>query len=193
MIPESHVFFEYFRENLKERPIEHFHMLPSQDQGLKFKMMQTEAEKYMRQCLSLAETALATGNPPVGTVIVFEGTVIGTGIESGRSTGDITNHAEIMAIRAAIKNGYTDKLHLAAMYSTHEPCIMCSYLIRHHKIPELIYGIAAPFVGGFTSQFGVLSTEDVPKWGNKPKVTSGLYIDECILLNEKFLKTLSKP
>lgn len=147
---------------------------------------------YMHQCLDLAKSALAAGNPPVGALIVWDGKVIGSGIESGKSTGDITNHAEIMAIRDALNNGYSEKLHLAKLFTTHEPCIMCSYMIRHHKIPEIIYGTAVPYIGGFTSKYNILSTQDVPKWGNKPKVISGICLEECTILNTQFLELLSK-
>jgi tRNA(adenine34) deaminase len=151
--------------------------------------MQKQQENYMRQCISLARIALAAGDPPVGAIIVFEGKIIGKGVESGRSTCDITNHAEILAVRDAIRNGYADKLHLSGMYTTHEPCIMCSYMIRHHRIPEIVYGTSVPFIGGATSQFNVLSTQDVPKWGDRPKIISGICSTECNALNDQFAKT----
>ncbi|MES2457527.1 MAG: nucleoside deaminase [Bacteroidota bacterium] len=154
--------------------------------------MQEKYQYYMDQCLEIAKAALTAGNPPVGAVIVLEGKVIGTGQEAGKSTGDITNHAEILAIRSAIKNGYAAQLSSAQMYTTHEPCIMCSYMIRHHQIPEIIYGTAVPHVGGLTSQFSILSTEEVPKWGTRPKVVSGIRLSDCIALSEQFVKTLNK-
>ncbi|MBZ4037500.1 nucleoside deaminase [Flavobacterium sp. 17A] len=154
--------------------------------------MQEDFQHYMNQCLVLAKKALEEGNPPVGAIIVLEGKVIGTGIESGKSTGDITNHAEIMAVRDALKNGYSAQLHLAQMFTTHEPCIMCSYMIRHHKIAEIIYGTAVPYVGGFTSKYNVLTAEDVPKWGDKPKVTGDVCVEECNHLNTQFLELLNK-
>jgi tRNA(adenine34) deaminase len=145
-------------------------------------------EKYMRQCLNLAEIALKNGNPPVGAILVFEDKIIGEGIESGKSTGDITNHAEILAIRDALKNGYSTVLNQSKMFTTHEPCIMCSYVIRHHKIPHIIYGVSVDTLGGFTSKFNLLSTEDVLKWGKSPLVTGGICEKECGILNELFLK-----
>jgi tRNA(adenine34) deaminase len=148
--------------------------------------MEQDFEKYMEQCLVLAEIALQNGNPPVGAIIVFERTVIGKGIESGKSTGDITNHAEILAIRDAINNGYSNNLHQAKMFTTHEPCIMCSYLIRHHKLPHIIYGTSVPFIGGATSQFKVLLNEDVPNWGKKPIITEGICEKECNELTRIF-------
>lgn len=154
--------------------------------------MQEQHEKYMRQCLSLAEIALAGGNPPVGAIIVLEGKVIGNGIESGRSTGDITNHAEILAVKDAINNGFADHLYRSSMYTTHEPCIMCSYVIRHHKISEIIYGTSVLHVGGVSSQFNILSTQAVPKWGVQPRILGGICVEECNELSERFSKKLDK-
>ena len=155
-------------------------------------LREEEYNIYMRQCLELAKIALAAGNPPVGAIIVSDGNVIGTGIESGRSSGDVTNHAEILAVRDAVKNGHADQLERSIMYTTHEPCIMCSYVIRHHKIPELVYGASVPYIGGSTSRFNILSTADVPKWGTGPKITSGICSDECTALSEQFSKTFIK-
>ncbi|WP_217604446.1 nucleoside deaminase [Chitinophaga sp. GbtcB8] len=155
-------------------------------------VMQAEYQYYMGQCLEIAKAALAAGNPPVGAIVVFEDKVIGTGQEAGKSTGDITNHAEILAVRSAIRNGYAEQLAMSKMYTTHEPCIMCSYMIRHHRIPEIIFGTSVPYIGGLTSQFSVLATEAVPKWGNKPKVISGICLEECNALSDQFLKTLNK-
>jgi tRNA(adenine34) deaminase len=150
--------------------------------------MQQNLENYMLQCLELAEIALQNGNPPVGAILVFEDKIIGKGIESGKSSGDITNHAEILAIRDALKNGYSTVLNQAKMFTTHEPCVMCSYLIRHHKIPHIVYGVSVDTLGGFTSKFDLLCTEDVPKWGKKPLITGGICEKECNILNKRFLK-----
>lgn len=144
-------------------------------------------EKYMKTCLRLAERALNNGDSPVGAIIVLDNTIIGEGVESGKSSGDITNHAEIIAIRNAINNGFGKDLSKAKLYTTHEPCIMCSYVIRHHHIPQIIFGIPVEYVGGFTSNFKVLVTEDVPKWGEKPNIIQGICKEACELINKKFL------
>lgn len=142
---------------------------------------------FMQQCLSLAEIALKNGNPPVGAIIVLQNKVIGKGIESGKSTEDITNHAEILAIRDAINNGFSNYLNDSKMFTTHEPCIMCSYLIRHHKIPHIIYGTHVPLIGGATSQFKILMTEQIPTWGKKPMITEGICVKECDDLTKQFM------
>lgn len=145
-----------------------------------------EHQNYMNKCLQLAREALSAGNPPVGAILVVNKEIIGEGIESGKSSGDITNHAEILAIRNAIENGFLYELNQAVMYTTHEPCIMCSYLIRHHKIPHIIFGVAVDHIGGYTSSFSILKTDTVPKWGKAPLVSSGICEQECIALNKEF-------
>lgn len=147
--------------------------------------------EYMLECIELAKQALKKGDPPVGSLLVFKDKIIGRGIESGKSTGDITQHAEISAVKDALKNGYRDVLDQSVMFSTHEPCIMCSYLIRHHKIAKLIFGVSVPFVGGQSSVFKILETETVPKWGHTPEIESGILQHECETLNEQFAEYLS--
>jgi len=146
----------------------------------------------MDKCLQLAKEALTKGNPPVGTILVVKNKIIGEGIEAGKSSGDLTNHAEILSIRNAIINGHLKELHKAIMYTTHEPCIMCSYLIRRHKIPHIIFGTSVEFIGGYTSRFKILNTIEVPKWGNKPKITEGVRQAECEELTEEFHHLLNK-
>lgn len=147
--------------------------------------------EYMLECIELAKQALKKGNPPVGSVLVFEDKVIGRGIESGKSSGDITQHAEISAVKDALKNGYRDVLEQSVMFSTHEPCIMCSYLIRHHKIKKLVFGVSVPFVGGQSSEFKILETENIPKWGKRPEIETGILQRECEVLNEQFTAYLA--
>lgn len=146
----------------------------------------------MLECIELAKKALEKGNPPVGSLLVFEDKIIGRGIESGKSSGDITQHAEILAVKDALANGFRDVLDKSVMFSTHEPCIMCSYFIRHHKIAKLVFGVSVPFVGGQSSEFKILETENIPKWGNKPEIESEILQHDCEILNEKFAEYLSK-
>jgi len=154
--------------------------------------MEDSNNKFMKICIEIAKIALENGNPPVGAIIVNNGQVLGVGIESGRSTGDITNHAEILAVKDAISNGKGNVLNESVMYTTHEPCIMCSYVIRHYKLPKIVYSVPVNFIGGNTSKFSVLKTEDVPKWGKVPEIVSGICELESQNLNFEFEELLNK-
>src|SRR5690348_18103391 len=97
-----------------------------------------EYESLMRRCIVLAKIAKQRGDSPVGSLIAKEGQIIAEGIEGSKTHKDLTFHAEIVAVRNAIANLKKTDLSDYIMVTTHEPCIMCSYVIRHHKIGLLV-------------------------------------------------------
>ncbi len=147
---------------------------------------------FMEQCIALANKAMLKGNPPVGAIVVKDKKVLGIGIEAGKSSKDITKHAEIEAVKNALENSPNNNLSDCILYTTHEPCIMCSYVLRHYKITTIIYGTEAPHVGGITSDLPVLKSTQVPKWGNPPTIIGNILKKECDSLSEAYKRTLKK-
>jgi len=131
-------------------------------------------EFYMKFCIDLALTAKARGDSPVGSVVIQDGAIIAEGIEGGKTKKDITFHAEIEAIREAnLMKGDTD-LSDCILYTTHEPCIMCSYVIRHAKIQMVVFGISVVETGGVHSFYPLLTDTKIKKWGKPPRVVKGI-------------------
>lgn len=135
-------------------------------------------------CINLAKIARQRGESPVGSIIVQNGTVIGEGIEGGKAHGDITFHAEIEAIRHATKQIEKQDLSDCIMYTTHEPCIMCSYVIRHTKIPMVVIGLTTGEIGGFSSQLPLLLDATIQRWTKPPIVIHGILEKECASLHQ---------
>jgi tRNA(adenine34) deaminase len=129
----------------------------------------TDDESCLNRCAELAEIARSRGESPVGSLIVVAGGIVGVGIEAGKIMQDITCHAEVEAIRQAVKTQGKD-LSAATLYTTHEPCILCSYVIRHHRIGRVVIRHAVEHIGGATSAFPVLTTDKVDIWGVPPVV-----------------------
>lgn len=139
---------------------------------------------YMRKCIELGKKAMYNGNSPVGSILVKNNTIIGIGMEAGKSMNDITKHAEIEAIRDALKQHQS--LNDVTLYTTHEPCIMCSYVIRHYHIKTIVFGITSKYVGGKTSDYKILETESIPKWGKLPEIIDGILEEECLNLSKTY-------
>lgn len=132
--------------------------------------MNTETDDhFMKHCAALATIAAERGESPVGSVVVLGGEVIGEGIEAGKSRQDITFHAEVEAVREAVKTHGKD-LTSATLYTTHEPCILCSYVIRHHRIGRVVIQKAVAYIGGASSGYPVLTASDIPIWSPPPVV-----------------------
>jgi tRNA(adenine34) deaminase len=145
-----------------------------------------EHERWMRHCLELGKQALQRGNPPVGSVLVKAGVLIGEGAEAGRSKNDITCHAEIEAVRDAIQKGGAGAVRGATLYSTHEPCLMCAYVIRHHRVSRVVVGTTVPAVGGFSSAYPLLTATDIAIWPDPPHIVEGVLREACQALSRAY-------
>ena len=130
---------------------------------------------FMERCEALAAIAAQQQESPVGSVVVLSGQIIGEGIEADKAKQDVTCHAEVEAIREAVKKHGKD-LSAATLYTTHEPCILCSYVIRHHHIGRVVIRQAVAHIGGATSAYPILTATDIPIWGAPPTVEFGMLV-----------------
>lgn len=133
----------------------------------------------MNKCIALAKIARQNGDSPVGSILVKNGEIVGEGIEGGKTFKDITFHSEIEAVRNARALLHTPDLSDCIMYTTHEPCIMCSYVLRHHQIHTIIIGVASGDIGGFSSQYPLLKDQTIKKWQEVPVVIFGILEEAC--------------
>lgn len=138
----------------------------------------------MRRCLELALNARASGNTPVGAVVVMEGEVIAEAEEEVPAGLDPTAHAEVLAIRRACQALGTLDLSNTTLYTTAEPCWLCSYAVRQTNLARVVYGRTSPSVGGVTSTYPILLTTDVPFWGKPPEVLGGVLEEACTALTK---------
>lgn len=82
--------------------------------------------EYMRHAIRLSEENVRSGRGgPFGVVIVKDGFVIATGVNTVTATNDPTAHAEVNAIRQACKVLGSFQLDGCDVYSSCEPCPMC--------------------------------------------------------------------
>lgn len=121
---------------------------------------------YLKRSLELAQQAAQKGESAVGCVVVKDGVIIGEGIEQSRSLKDVTRHAEVTAILDAVQN--YGNCTGATLYTNVEPCILCSYVIRHHQISTVIFSNYCGELGGTSEHFPLLTTEKIEKWGAVP-------------------------
>lgn len=136
-------------------------------------------EEYMRRCIQLARQAKVQGNTAVGSVVVFSGKIVGEGIEQMPTGKILTGHAEVLACQQAIETLKVRSLEKAILYSTAEPCFMCSYVIRECRIAKVDYGSETAMTGGITSSFPILTALGLNAWKPAPQVIGGILAEEC--------------
>lgn len=111
----------------------------------------------MRLALAEAERALASGDVPVGAVVLDAvGAVIGTGRNEREATNDPTAHAEVVAIRAATAARGEWRLPDATLVVTLEPCVLCAGAILAARIPRVVFGAWDEKAGAAGSVYDLL-------------------------------------
>src|SRR5512135_2950796 len=110
----------------------------------------------MGLALAEARAAVATGDIPVGAVIVSAaGEVIGRGRNAREARQDPTAHAEVLALRAATAAFGSWRLTGATLVVTLEPCTMCAGALVLARVARLVFGAWNNDTGAVGSLFDV--------------------------------------
>ncbi len=142
-----------------------------------------EREGYMREALALAEACLATGDVPVGCVVVDPGgEIIGRGRNRREERQSAQAHAEVEAIEEACRTRGSWRLTGCQLYVTLEPCPMCAGAILNARIPEIHYAAKDETLGACGSVFNLFEEN----LGQHPRLYRGPLEAECAQLLRDF-------
>ena len=102
-----------------------------------------EHDFYLKRCLKLAEAAVNKGNMPFGAVLVDKNGKIILEQENIEITeSDCTGHAETQLMVQASKKHTKDFLKDCTLYTTVEPCAMCSGAIYWGNVGRVVFGLS---------------------------------------------------
>jgi tRNA(adenine34) deaminase len=124
-------------------------------------------EAMMARCVELSRIAVEKGEHPFGTVIARDGQILSEAINHTVRDGDVTRHAEVIALSQAQKAVGRMELRHYTLYTNIEPCAMCSYCIREAWIGRVVYALSSPVMGGF-SKWNILRDDQMS--GRMPQV-----------------------
>jgi tRNA(Arg) A34 adenosine deaminase TadA len=97
-------------------------------------------EAFMRLAIEEALEAKSEGNDPFGAVVTRGGQVIARGHNLTITDCDPTAHGEVVAIRNACRALNTRRLEGATLYTTCEPCLLCTGAVTHTRIDRVVMG-----------------------------------------------------
>ena len=144
-------------------------------------------EYYMRQALLEAEEAARKDEVPVGAVIVVGGRIIARAHNLTETLGDVTAHAEMMAITSAADALGGKYLPQCTIYVTVEPCPMCAGALGWSQIGRVVYGASDPKRG-----FSRFCRESLSPLHPATTVTTGVLAEEASRLMTDFFKKKRK-
>lgn len=137
-------------------------------------------EQYMRKALAEAEEAFGQDEIPIGAVVVCHGRVIARAHNMTERLGDVTAHAEMLAITAAANQLGGKYLTDCTLYVTVEPCPMCAGALGWAQIGRIVYGADDDKRGYQHYTHGVLHP--------RTNTTSGILEEECAALMRRFFQ-----
>ena len=143
--------------------------------------MNTSHDKhFMQRCIELSQLSIDNGDAPFGSLITKDGKLVAEGINAANTK--ISEHAEIIALHNAHQVLGTSDLSECTLYTSCEPCPMCSFMIREYKIKRVVFALPSLYMGGY-SKWQILQDPDLSKFklffGSPPEVTGGFMEDEA--------------
>ena len=132
-------------------------------------------DDFLNAAILEAKTGLKEGGIPIGSVIVHNGKIIGSGHNKRIQKGSVVLHAEMDALENAGRKP-SSIYKECVLYTTLSPCPMCTGAILLYRIPRVVIGENKTYVGAeaLLIQKGV----EVIVVNNK----------ECIEMMENFIK-----
>ena len=140
----------------------------------------------MAAALDDARAALATGDVPIGAVVLDPGgAIIGRGRNIREAEDDPTGHAEIVALRVAAKAIGSWRLEGCSLVVTLEPCTMCAGAAVLARVARVVFGAHDDKAGAVGSLWDVVRDR---RLNHRPEVVAGVLADESTALLDEFFR-----
>lgn len=108
--------------------------------------------RHMAEAIALAREAVDRGDRPFGSVLVVDDDIVMR--ESNRvvTESDIRRHPELQLAHRARRELDESTRGKAVMYTSTEPCPMCSGGIRYAGFGRIVYSVSADGIAEFTGE-----------------------------------------
>jgi cytosine/creatinine deaminase len=101
---------------------------------------------FMAAALEEARAGLREGGIPIGSVVVYEGRILGRGHNRRVQEGSVVLHAEMDALERGGRRP-ASVYRACTLYTTLSPCAMCTGAILLYGIPRVVIGENRTFMG----------------------------------------------
>jgi len=139
----------------------------------------------MLAALEEARRGAEAGEVPVGAVVVVESRVVGAAHNETIRGRDLTQHAELIAMRRALEAIRADRLDRATVFVTLEPCAQCAGAMVLARVGRVVFGAYDPKAGMAGSVLDLLRH---PKLNHRPEVMGGVMQEECGRVLQEFFR-----
>lgn len=112
-------------------------------------------EEHLRRAIALATEAREGGNPPFGSLLVGpDGSVLAEERNTTITDSDISAHPELKLARWAARSLDAATAAGTTMYTSCEPCGMCSGALARSGIGRVVFALSGDQLGGLRTSGG---------------------------------------
>lgn len=139
--------------------------------------------RFVRAAIKIAQNAREKGNHPFGALLVDQdGKVLLKAENTVVTERDCTGHAETNLMRKASRQYDPEFLATCTLYTSAEPCPMCSGAIFWGNVQRVVYGLGEEglyeMIGDDAEEVLYLPCREVFKRGRKPIEVIGPVLEE---------------
>lgn len=145
-------------------------------------------EAYIREAIELAREAVSNGNTPFGSLLVVGESVLKRSRNTTVTENDLTAHPELKLARWAARELDASELADCTMYTSTEPCEMCTTAIYYAGLDRVVYSVSGESLsrvrGEATS--GISCEEVIERKGGSTDVDGPVLETEGLRVHEEF-------
>jgi len=137
----------------------------------------------MTRCIEISREAATSGELPFAAIVCKEGRIIAESSNRVVQDGDVSRHAEILALSLAQRIAGSKRLRGYTLYTNVEPCPMCAFAVRETGISRVVYAIRSPVMGGH-SRWAILEDDELSRvmpiyFSAPPEIVAGFCSTEA--------------
>lgn len=138
----------------------------------------TEHDFFIRECIQLAEQAKANGNHPFGSLLVHNGEIILRAVNGVNTYNDLAQHPESILARAGASKYSPEFLADCTLYTSTEPCAMCTGAIYWSRIGRIVFACSVDKLAEFTFDSLRISSKEILERGDHPVEVIGPILED---------------
>ncbi|MBI1259530.1 MAG: nucleoside deaminase [Chloroflexi bacterium] len=135
-------------------------------------------EVLVRRSLQLAADAVAHGNHPFGALLAKDGQILLEAENTVNTGHDVTNHAETNLVRLATQRYDFAFLEGCILYTSTEPCAMCSGAIYWSGVSAVVYACSAKRLGEIAGKGLEIRSREIFASGTRPVSVVGPVLED---------------
>lgn len=147
------------------------------------RIVRVDFERVMRSAIEQAQASRSSGDKGYGAAVVLGERVLACRHDTAASEGDPSLHAEVHAVRDAVRALGSADLSGAVLVSTCEPCPMCASLAVWANLGAVVFGASIEETAALgKARIRIPAQEVIDRSPVRVEVVGGVLGEECLAL-----------